>query len=157
MGDLHQEIIESGSKNIAAMQLHSSRVQSVWGRHRPEMVLKQLSSHMLVLTRVLGMGGKVWCDGQLGLTVLSGYDAHVIPFRQIHADYASDEYPTVGAYEKGTVPMLGLICWTTVWDADGVHSGYCLAPVVGGQRTCDHPETPLIMGTPIPVEWSIHS
>jgi hypothetical protein len=149
-------IEESARPNLLHMEQHMSRVRSVWQRHRPEYVAKQAESLHLVLLRIMGYGGTLSRDGQMGLWLQSGMGIAVVPHTQLLADWAPDDMPSVGAYADGT-PYLGLVCWTTVWLPDGTRGDYCLAPVQKGHRTCEHKETPVIMGTPMPVEWSMHS
>lgn len=149
--DNHVTITNQADRRISEMALHANRVSEFWGTKKPEWAIATQTSLAHTLGKMLQLGGRLMADSRLGLAIQSGFFVCVVPRTLVQVDHRTDE-PSVGCWALDT-PYIGLFCF------HGFGNGtYCLKPQVDGKPTCDAEDhQPMVMGAPIPVEWTCHS
>lgn len=142
--------------NISAMALHCERVESAWGKRRPEWALATHRSFGHTMAKLIVMGGRLSADGRLGLFLSSGMAIGIVPRTMLLVDVTQDDDLNIGCWPKDT-PYLGRFCFAWFADEPGITARHCMSPIVNGERTCEDDHDVTVMGAPIPVEWSMHS
>lgn len=147
---------QQAAQNLDAMEAHAAKVESAWGKRRPEWALATYRSLSHVLARTITMGGNLSADSRMGLWLQSGMGICTVARTMVQVDPWTEDDPSIGAWPKDT-PYIGRFCMAWFADEPGVPAKHCESPIYMGKRTCDDDHDVVVMGMPIPVEWSMHS
>jgi hypothetical protein len=148
---------DSAVKVIGNMQRQVVLVSRAWNRTPfTETAQETAESLAKVLAQLLTGGwgeASVYADsgeeGCLSLYVRSGIHFGIIAFPKHRVDPPEDTDPRS---HFDNAPRMGRYCWARKSDTNYV----CFAPVYQGKPTCEGHQ-PLIMATPVPMTWSMHS
>jgi hypothetical protein len=154
MSSISVTINETAAQTITRMREQTTLVERVWGRQRPDVVLKMALSLSKALEGHLTGGWgptTIYWDSDLSLctSAESGFTFGTIFHATERPDVPlSDDLRVTGS----EAPREGRYCMAR---RDGT-TDYCGMPVVRTAPTCEGHD-PIIAAMPVPGEWSFHS